>query len=98
MCEELAGIVKHIDNAGGFIEDDNGGGSQSQAAGLDGSIEIQRSIEFLFRQEAHAEAAGDAAFRLAAFPDSAGMLTDQLTNRHAEGQLDTAGLVDVAAD
>src|SRR5207244_10047923 len=46
----------------------------------------------------HAHAARDTAFRVSAFPDSAGMLIYQLANRHAERQLDAAGFVDMAAD
>ena len=48
--------------------------------------------------EAHADAAGNAALGLAALPDAAAVLVDQLAHGDAQRQLDAARLVDVAAD
>ena len=48
--------------------------------------------------QAHADAAGDAAFGLASLPDAAAVLVDQLAHGDAQRQLDAARLVDVAAD
>src|SRR5262249_14439705 len=75
-----------------------GGSAEAEAADLAGAVEIEWRIEFQFGHQPHADAAGNAALRFAAFPDAATMLVDQLADRDAERQLHTAWFVDVAAD
>ena len=81
-----------------LVEDGHGRGAQAEAADLAGAVEIERRVEFLLGHEAHADAAGNAALGLAALPDAAAVLVDQLADRDAQRQLDAARLVDVAAD
>src|SRR5262249_59933346 len=72
--------------------------AETETASLAGCIEVKRRVELLFGQDAHADAARNRALRLAAFPDAAAMLIDQLSHRDAQRQFDAARLVDVAAD
>ena len=65
-------------------------GAQAQAADLARAVEIERRVELGLGHEAHADAAGDAALGLAALPDAAAVLVDQLADGDAQRQLDAA--------
>src|SRR5262249_53737907 len=60
--------------------------------------EVQGRVELRLGHEAHAQPAGDAALRLLPLPHTPAVLVDQLAHRHAQGQFDQAGLVDVPAE
>src|ERR1700722_5492401 len=98
VSEEPADIIENIDDAGLLVEDGNGRGAQAEAADLAGAVEIERRVEFLFGHHAHADAAGDAAFRLASFPDAATVPVEEFARRDSERQFDAARRVDVSAD
>src|SRR5262249_12671429 len=72
--------------------------AQPQTADGPRATEIEFGVELRLGHDAHADAAGNATFRLAPLPDAAAVLLDQLPHRHAQRHLVTAGLVDVAAD
>ena len=95
---EPATVVEHLDDVGLVIDDDHRRRAQAQAADFAGAVEVQRRVEFLLGEEAHAHAAGDDRFRLAAFPDAARVFVDQRASGDAHRQFVTARLVDVAAD
>src|SRR5207237_6769826 len=89
--KEPAGVIQQIDDAGLLVEDGHCRGAQPEAADLAGAVEVQRRVEFFFRHEAHAQAAGDAALGLAPIPDAAAVLVHQFAHRHAQRQFDAAG-------
>ena len=41
-------------------------------------LEVERRVQLVGREQAHADAAGDGRLGLAALPDAAGVLVDQL--------------------
>src|SRR5438132_13571252 len=98
MREEAADVREHVDDARRFIENGDGRRAQPEAADLARPVEVERRIELGFGHDAHADAAGNRALRLAALPHAAAMLVDQRADADAERQLDAARLVDVAAD
>ena len=85
--EEPADVVQHIDDAGLVVEDRHGRGAQPEAADLARGREVERRVELGLGHEAHADAAGDAALGLAALPDAAAVLVDQLAHGDAQRQL-----------
>src|SRR5262249_32419740 len=96
--EKATDIVENLDDAGRLVEDGHRRGAQPQAADLAGAVEVERRVELRLGHQPHADAAGDAALRLAPLPDAAAVLVDQLAHGNAQRQLDAARLVDVAAE
>ncbi len=98
VLEEPATVVQEIDHRNGFVHHDDGRGAQAQAADLAGTGEIERRIEFAFREQSHADAAGNRRFRFAALPHAAAIFVDQLPAGDAQRRFVATGLVDVPAE
>src|SRR5262245_36346848 len=98
MGEEPADVVEHIDDAGFLIEDGDRRSPEPETTDFAGAVEIEGRVEFLLGHEPHADAAGDAALRLASLPHSTAVLFDKLAHGDAERQFDAAWLVDMAGD
>ena len=56
--------------------------------GLPRLVEVERDVELVGREQAHADPAGDGGLGLAALPDAAAVLVDQLAAGDAQRQLD----------
>src|SRR5262249_54884824 len=98
VCEESTDIVQNIDDAGGLVEDGDGGGAEAETADLARPVEVERRVELRLGHQSHADAAGDAALGLRSLPDAAAVVLDQIAHGDAERELDAARLVDVPAD
>ena len=93
--EEPAGVVEEVDDARLVVDDGDGGGAQAEAAGLAQALEVERGVELVGREQAHADPARDGGLGLAALPDAPAVLVDQLAAGDAQRQLDADLLVDV---
>ena len=80
------------------VHDGDGGRAQAEAAGLADVLEVERRVELVGRQQAHADPARHRGLGLAALPDAAGVLVDQLAAGDAQRQLDADLLVHVPRD
>ena len=92
-----AAIIEDVDHAGVVIDDDNSGGSESEAADFTWTGKVEFGVEFFIGEEAHADTAGNDGFGFAAFPDATGMFFDEFSSGDTEGKFDAAGAVDMAA-
>ena len=95
---EPAAIVKHVDHARLVVDHHHRRGAEAEAAGLARAVEIERRVELVGRQKAHADSARHDGLRPPALPHAAAVLVDQLAGGDAQRQLDAAGAVDVPAD
>ena len=79
--EEAGGVVEVVDHAGLVVHHGHRGGAEAEAAGLAKSLEVERRVELVGREQAHADPAGDRGLGLPALPDAAGMFVDQRRGR-----------------
>src|SRR5690606_21967555 len=96
--EEAAGVEQVIDHARLLVHDRHGRRAEAEAAGLADVLEVELRVELVGRHDAHADPSGDDRLGLAALPDAAAVLVDQLAGRDAERQLDADLAVDVPGD
>ena len=73
--------MQEIDHADRFVHHDDGRGAQTQTTVFAGSIEVERAVELVRRQQAHADPAGNGGFAAAPLPDAAAEVLDQLMAR-----------------
>ncbi len=79
VSEESGAVMQEVDHAiRSIVDNNNRRRTQTEATVLAGPIEIERTIEFIGRQQTHADPTGNRCFRLATFPDAAAIVFDQL--------------------
>src|SRR5579885_3372688 len=98
MGEQAANLVRDIHDTRLVVDDRHRRGAQAEAADLARPGEVQRRVQLRLGHEPHADAAGDGGLGLAPLPHAAAVTVDELADRDAQGPLNAAGVVDVAAD
>src|SRR5262249_49608441 len=76
--EEAAAVEQEIDHAGLVVHNNDCCSPEAQAAEFSGAVEVERTMEFVSSEQAHADAAGNRRLRLTAFPHAAAKAVDQL--------------------